>query len=95
MTSLHEAVVVRTAGRLPAPVSRQRFTSLWMVPAPLRVRGRNGPGTGHQCRHGITTDGEVLFVTPVRDDARRQNVREAIEEANRRYGGMLRKLAES
>jgi antitoxin component of MazEF toxin-antitoxin module len=42
----------------------------------------------------ITTDGEVLIITPVRDVKRRQAFEVALEKTNRRYGRMLKNLAE-
>lgn len=42
----------------------------------------------------ISTDGERLIITPVRDAARRERFRAALEETNHRYGRMLRRLAE-
>jgi len=42
----------------------------------------------------ISTDGQVLVITPVRDEQRRQKFRKALESANRRYGRALRRLAE-
>jgi len=42
----------------------------------------------------ITTDGEALIITPVRDKKRRQAFEAALEKTNRRYGRMLKNLAE-
>lgn len=42
----------------------------------------------------ISTDGEVLVVAPVRDKARRDKFKKALESTNRRYGRVLRRLAE-
>jgi len=42
----------------------------------------------------ITTDGEVLVLTPVRDEKRRKAFEAALEEGNRRYAKALKKLAE-
>jgi antitoxin MazE len=42
----------------------------------------------------ITTDGQVLIVTPVRDKAHQQKFTEALESANRNYGRVLRRLAD-
>ena len=41
----------------------------------------------------ITTDGSCLIVSPVRDTARQKRFRAALEEGNRRYGKMLKRLA--
>ena len=42
----------------------------------------------------ITTDGEVLIITPVRDKKRRQAFEAALEKTNRRYGRILKNLAD-
>jgi antitoxin component of MazEF toxin-antitoxin module len=42
----------------------------------------------------ISTDGQVLVVSPVRDEERREKFRKALESANRRYGRVLKRLAE-
>ncbi len=42
----------------------------------------------------ITTDGEALIITPVRDRKRRQAFEAALEKTNRRYGRMLKNLAD-
>ena len=42
----------------------------------------------------VTTDGEALVLTPVRDPDRRKKFDEALAWTNRRYGKALRKLAE-
>jgi antitoxin component of MazEF toxin-antitoxin module len=42
----------------------------------------------------ITTDGEVLIITPVRDKKRRQAFEAALDKTNRRYGRMLKNLAD-
>jgi antitoxin component of MazEF toxin-antitoxin module len=42
----------------------------------------------------VTTDGEALVLTPVRDAARREAFRTALEQTNRRYARALKKLAE-
>ena len=41
----------------------------------------------------ITTDGDVLIITPVRDKKRRKAFEEALDKTNRRYGKMLKNLA--
>ena len=33
-----------------------------------------------------STDGQVLVITPIRDEARRENFKKALESANRKYG---------
>jgi len=42
----------------------------------------------------LTTDGRNLIVSPVRSPARRKRLRAAAAEGNRRYGRMLKRLAE-
>ncbi|MDY6795663.1 MAG: AbrB/MazE/SpoVT family DNA-binding domain-containing protein [Actinomycetota bacterium] len=42
----------------------------------------------------ITTDGEALIITPVRDEKRRQAFKAALEKTNHGYGRMLRNLAD-
>ncbi len=41
----------------------------------------------------IKTDGRCLIVTPAQDSARQKKFRSALEEGNRRYGKMLKRLA--
>ena len=42
----------------------------------------------------ISTDGDVLIVTPVRSNARRKAFQSALEKTNKRYGRLLKRLAE-
>ena len=42
----------------------------------------------------ISTDGQVLVVSPVRDARRRKKFEKALEATNRRYGRALRRLAD-
>jgi len=42
----------------------------------------------------ITTDGKCLVVAPVRDAKRRETLRAALDVGNRKYGKMLKRLAE-
>ncbi len=42
----------------------------------------------------LTTDGKCLIVSPVRDPARQKRFKAALEEGNRRYGKMLKRLAD-
>jgi antitoxin MazE len=44
-------------------------------------------------RLDISTDGEVLIVSPVRDDAGQRQLDSALENVNRRYGRALKRLA--
>ncbi len=41
----------------------------------------------------LTTDGEVLIITPVRDKKRRRLFEEALEKTNNRYAQTLKNLA--
>ncbi len=43
----------------------------------------------------ITTDGEMLLISPVRDAARQARFRRALAAANKKYGPMLRRLAKA
>ena len=42
----------------------------------------------------ISTDGQALVVSPVRHPERRKQFEEALHKTNRKYGRMLRRLAE-
>lgn len=42
----------------------------------------------------LTTDGDALLVTPVRDRARQSRLRASLKKINRRYGEDLKRLAE-
>lgn len=42
----------------------------------------------------ITTNGQVLILTPVRDEARRREFEKSLESVNRKYSPVLKKLAE-
>lgn len=42
----------------------------------------------------ISTDGQVLIVSPVRDAERQKRFKGALESTNRRYGKALKKLAD-
>ncbi len=42
----------------------------------------------------LSTDGDVLVVTPLRDPKRRRRVADLVAEAHERYGGVFRRLAE-
>lgn len=41
----------------------------------------------------ISTDGKTLLISPVRDEKRKLQFREAIEKANVKYGRALKRLA--
>ena len=42
----------------------------------------------------ISTDGEVLIISPVRDEKRRKKFDDAVRETNRKYGRALKRLAD-
>ena len=42
----------------------------------------------------ISTDGEVLVVAPVRDEAHQRRFHQALQTANRKYGRALQNLAD-
>jgi antitoxin component of MazEF toxin-antitoxin module len=42
----------------------------------------------------LSTDGDVLVVTPLRDPKRRRRVAELVAEAHEQFGGVFRRLSE-
>ena len=42
----------------------------------------------------ISTDGQVLVISPVRDNEHRNKFTKALESANRKYGPALKRLAD-
>ena len=42
----------------------------------------------------ISTDGQVLIISPVRDKARREKFKRALDSTNLKYGRALKRLAE-
>ena len=42
----------------------------------------------------ISTDGQVLVISPVRDKAHQAKFKKALESANKKYGRALKRLAE-
>jgi len=42
----------------------------------------------------ISTDGQVLVISPVRDNVHRDKFEKALDTANRKYGQALKQLAE-
>jgi len=42
----------------------------------------------------LSTNGDVLVVTPVRDAARRRKLKKIIEKMDDQYGGVFQRLAE-
>lgn len=43
----------------------------------------------------VSTDGDVIVVTPVRGKKRKARLKAVVAEAHERYGGVFRKLAKS
>jgi antitoxin MazE len=42
----------------------------------------------------VSTDGEVIVISPVRDRRRTAKLKRIVAEAHRQYGGVFRRLAE-
>ena len=42
----------------------------------------------------ISTDGQVLVITPVRDEAHRERFKKVLDNTNKKYGRALKHLAE-
>ncbi len=42
----------------------------------------------------ISTDGQVLVISPIRDAAHRERFEKALQSVNRKYGRALKRLAE-
>ncbi len=42
----------------------------------------------------LSTDGDVLVVSPIRERKRRAKVKELVAEAHEQYGGVFKRLAE-
>jgi len=42
----------------------------------------------------ISTDGDVLIISPIRDEKRRKKFEKALDETNRKYGRALKRLAD-
>jgi antitoxin component of MazEF toxin-antitoxin module len=41
----------------------------------------------------ISTDGSLLLITPIRDEKRRRQFKDALEKTNAKYGRTLKRLA--
>jgi antitoxin component of MazEF toxin-antitoxin module len=41
----------------------------------------------------ISTDGKILFISPVRDEKRKRRLEEALEKVNKKYGRAFKRLA--
>ena len=52
-------------------------------------------GIAEETELEISTNGDVLVVTPVRDRARQRKIKKILAELDREYGGVFRRLAES
>lgn len=42
----------------------------------------------------LTTDGDSILISPVRDKKRQKRLRESLDKINRRFGGDLKRLSE-
>ncbi len=42
----------------------------------------------------LSTDGDAILISPVRDKARRRKLRTSLDKINRKFGDDLRRLAE-
>ncbi len=42
----------------------------------------------------VSTDGDVIVISPVRDDRREAKLRAGVERMNQRYAGVFKRLAE-
>lgn len=42
----------------------------------------------------ISTDGDLLVISPVRDEERQKGFEKALKKTNRRYGRVLKRLAD-
>ncbi|MBI2467664.1 MAG: AbrB/MazE/SpoVT family DNA-binding domain-containing protein [Candidatus Rokubacteria bacterium] len=47
-----------------------------------------------ETRLEVSTDGDVIVISPVRDRRRTARLKRIVEEAHRQYGGVFRRLAE-
>jgi antitoxin component of MazEF toxin-antitoxin module len=43
----------------------------------------------------VSTDGDVIVITPVRDRRRTGRLKRTVAEAHRQYGGVFKRLADS
>ena len=51
-------------------------------------------GIDEQTTLDISTDGNVLVIAPVRDDARREQFQQSLDACNEQYSETLKRLAE-
>lgn len=61
-----------------------------VIDRPLLEATRIGPDTPLE----VSTDGDVIVVSPVRDRERTEKLRRGMEKIHRRYAGVFRRLAE-
>ena len=58
---------------------------------PLRDRAQIDENTPLE----VSTDGDVIVITPVRDRRRTARLKRIVAEAHRQYGGVFKRLADS
>jgi antitoxin component of MazEF toxin-antitoxin module len=51
-------------------------------------------GANAETPFDITTDGQVLILSPIKDASRKEEFQSALDKVNRRYPKALKKLAE-
>jgi antitoxin component of MazEF toxin-antitoxin module len=51
-------------------------------------------GADAETQFDITTDGQALILTPIRDEKRMEQFQDALQEVNEKYSTTLKKLAE-
>jgi antitoxin component of MazEF toxin-antitoxin module len=61
-----------------------------VIDKPILELLRAGPDTPLE----LTTNGDTLMISPVRDAKRERQLRQSLEKMNRRYGDDLKRLAE-
>lgn len=61
-----------------------------VIERPVLAATRIGPDTPLE----VSTDGDVIVVSPVRDPARTEKLRRGMERIHQRYAGVFRRLAE-
>ena len=62
-----------------------------MLDKPLLDRAQIGADTPLE----VSTDGDVIVITPVRDRRRTARLKRIVAEAHRQYGGVFKRLADS
>jgi antitoxin component of MazEF toxin-antitoxin module len=61
-----------------------------VIERPLLEATRIGPETPLE----VSTDGDVIVVSPVRDPQRTEKLRQGMDKIHQRYAGVFRRLAE-